>query len=386
MLRDFRLKILLVVLTLGVIAITGVFALEWLMGNARLRFGDTAAWGVYESPYNNISFRYPTGSVEVITPDNERNVPVSVVLAGERGENMLIQFGTLRNVADDLQDIEDVLSWYKSRFAGTRKTRESIRHERQGRGGVTLIQEETNGRTIGEAFFYDPAVVDISHAPGEVPEYEIREISLQLPQGAPLRDRRLYTDLYLMMLSTVEFLAEPSDEPPETIPSAWRETQDLKNGFSIWLPADWEITGTHERLGIREVVLATRFGERNESAAEYTIGAFPEGTAIDAPFLDSSFAQPFRDTAFPDSLVEETLVMPEVGEAISMEARQPKKNPVEGNELTTLLLIVGGEETPQAGRGYVISSRLPDGFTQQELRFDQIRAMTRSFRLISSEN
>lgn len=381
---DLKLKILLGVLGTGVLVLAGAFALQAYLGSATLRFGSPDTWTRYTSGINNIAFRVPDGFL-VLPPSNSRDVPFSIVKEGERGGSVLMQIGTLRR--DEVQEsTEEEILAYERRFVSSRITTERVSQEIDGRSVITLLQREASGRVIGQTFAHDPAVQDASYTGGTPKLVEVREISLQLPESASAIERRLYRDVYLAMVETLEFLAEPSDDAIAAgVPSGWSPFALADSGFSVFVPGDWEFLESRSNLGLVETVFATRDSEVNNSYTTYTFGVLPAGQSTSVKFLTEAYVQPFRDTAFAGSLSEETLVMPGIGEAVSLEARQEMKNIPDLDELTTLLVIVAAPDTPQAGRGYVLEARLPDG-KAQEMRLRQIQQMTRSFSFIFGNN
>ena len=383
MVVDTKIKILGGIVVLGIAGIIGTMIWQQRMTSVEAQFGTPETWQIYTNGANNLSFRHPS-AFEVIAPANFETTPFSVVKQGERGSSVLIQFGTIRR-EHRFTSTQAFVADYEQRFSGKRRTFQQHEWDVDGRRGMTLLQEEANGRLIGETFFFDPAVTDPPRVLGDIPEGEVREISLQLPARASLGNQKLYTDLYLTMLETVSFLHDINPDVPSGIPPAWPMFSSGKAGFSVAVPTDWELVQSGERNGMQEYLFASRDAEENNNGAEYRLSALPPGqsTAL-AGFMTEAFVQPFRDAAEEGTLSEEQLEMPGVGEAISLEGVFPLPNIPDVSVLQTLLVIVGGDETAQPGRGYVLHGMLPDGKGRQP-RLEQVQAMTRSFRLVSGD-
>ena len=390
---DQKLKILFAIVATGLLLIVGVLIYQSSSSSVRMQYGDVDSWTRHTSSVNNLAFRVPE-EFEVIVPADFENVPFSIVKAGERGESVLMQVGTFRlETPAPLTSTEAAIADYERRFPGTRETLDRIERDINGRRVITLVQEEANGRIVVDTFAYDPAVM-VAPSNLQIANAEVREISLQLPATTSAKDRRLYTNVYLDMIESLEFLHEPSPDAPQGVPSGWSYVEDAEAGISFWLPPDWELTGSVPASfpgtdpATQVLTFATKDVETNNNAAQQIIRALPAGQSILlAGFMTEAFVQPFRDAAIAGTLADETLTMPGIGGAVSLEARHLRENTAENipdaTEPKTLLVFVGGADTPQPGRGYVFETTLPDG-KANELRLTQLRSMTQSLRLIES--
>jgi hypothetical protein len=378
---DPRLKILAGIIALGFFVTLAYFAYQYRASSVALQYGDPENWPRYESGINNLAFRVPEG-FEVIPPADFENVPFSIVKAGERGESVLLQVGTNRlDTGVEYANTEDAIADYEQRFVGQRETIKHVEQDINGRKVITLVQEEANGRIIGETLAYDTAVM-VAPDTLEATEAEVREISLQIPASASTKERNLYLGVYLQMIQSLEFLYEPATDAPAGVPSGWTLFKDAEGGLSFWLPPDWELIEEGEELGMRVLTLGTLDAQENGNAAEQIIRVLPGNQSmLLAGFMTEAFVQPFRDAAVEGTLLEETVGIPGVGEARSLEARHVRENVPDATDSKTLLVIVGGPDTPQAGRGYVLETSLSDG-KANELRLTQLRSMTQSLRLI----
>lgn len=381
-----KLKVLLGIAALGIAVIAGYSLWFWWATDVERQFGTPDAWLEHVSDTNRLSFRYPK-ELAIIVPEDEVRNPVSLVKQGERGESVLIQFGTWFTGGEEFQALEEVVSRYE-RSAKRRTTQE--RHERRigGREAVVLLQDEDNGRRIVEAFLWDEEG-DFGPA--------ARELSLQLPASASARDRRIYEELFFVMLDTIVVpsrVEEGIGGRPAAIPDTWREVTNAWGAFSFWYPPGWRIDAEQGTTTAQTV---------HDSGVSLRVRALPADAEVSMDELRDAHVTPFLSRTLSGSLREDRFGFPGVGTGFSLEGLLPPRDAAtygafEPSEhgttpVTTYLLALIATDVDEKGeavhphprgRAYVISATLPDG-PHHDTYVDQVRRMMRSFRLIAEQ-